>query len=146
MRLILSIITGILVGSVLATATDHVFHITQVYPPYGEPMFDAGLLFLALAYRAVFTILAGYITAMLARGKAKKAVLILGIINAIAWLGGTIALWEYATPWYNIAGIVTAIPLCLLGGRLSWGRQQVPLGKGCLGGKSEAEPFKEHNP
>ena len=129
MRLIISIVTGILVGSLLATATDHVFHVTEVYPPYGEPMFDGGLLFLALAYRVVFTIFAGYITAMLARDKAKKAVLILGIVNAIAWLGGTIALWEYATPWYNVAGIVTAIPLCMFGGRLYWAKQEVPVEK-----------------
>jgi len=125
MRLALSIITGILVGGGLATAVDHIFHMANVYPPYGEPMLNTSLLLLAFSYRAVFTVFAGYLTAMLARDKAGKAVLILGIINSVAWLAGTIALWEFAEPWYNIAGIVTALPLCLLGGKLYRGKSPV---------------------
>lgn len=117
-RLILSILAGIFIGALLSTGVDYVFHVLEMYPPYGEPMLDSGLLLLAFAYRAVFTVLAAYLTAVLAKDRAKKAVWILGIINSLAWLGGSVAMWEYAAAWYNIAGIVTGIPLCLLGGKL----------------------------
>jgi hypothetical protein len=118
MRLILSILAGWIIGAVLSVGTDHVLHITRVFPPYGEPMHNDGLLALAFAYRSVFSILACYLAAMWAKDNAKKAVWSLGIIGTILWLGGSIAMWEFAHPWYNIAGIVTAIPLALIGGRL----------------------------
>lgn len=117
-RLILSILGGWIVGAALSTGTDHIFHITNIYPPYGEPMLDNGLLLLAFSYRAVFTVLACYLAARWARDKAMKAVWSLGIIGMIFWLAGTIVMWEYAQPWYNIAGVVTAIPLALIGGKL----------------------------
>lgn len=117
-RLIFSIIGSWIVGAALSTGTDHIFHVTNVYPPYGEPMLDNGLLLLAFSYRAVFTVFACYLGAMWAKDNARKAVWALGIIGTVLWLGGTIAMWEFAQPWYNIAGIVTSIPLALLGGKL----------------------------
>lgn len=130
-RLILSIIGAWLVGALLSVGVDHILHVTNVYPPYGEATLDHGLLLLAFVYRAVFTVAAGYLAAMWARDKAVRAIWALGIIGTIAWLGGTVAMWEYAQPWYNIGGIVTAIPLALAGGKLyelrSRGRSASPL-------------------
>lgn len=123
-RLILSIIAGFFVTALLSTAVDHVFHTTGVYPPYGEPFFDTGLLALAFSYRAVFAVFGSYLTAVLARDQAMKAVLILGSIGSVIWLAGAIAMWEYASPWYNILGILTGIPLSLLGGKLYQSRIQ----------------------
>ncbi|OGU64460.1 MAG: hypothetical protein A3H45_01700 [Ignavibacteria bacterium RIFCSPLOWO2_02_FULL_55_14] len=57
------------------------FHITEVFPPYGQPMFDTGLLLLALAYRGVFTLFGCYIMAMIAKEKAMKAAIIVGSIR-----------------------------------------------------------------
>lgn len=97
-RLILSIIAGFFVTALLSTAVDHVFHTTGVYPPYGEPLFDIGLLALAFSYRAVFAVFGSYLTALLAKDQAMKAVLILGSIGSVIWLAGSIAMWEYASP------------------------------------------------
>ncbi|MBI3004570.1 MAG: hypothetical protein HYY49_04050, partial [Ignavibacteriales bacterium] len=104
-RLILSIIGSWIIGAALSTGTDHIFHVTNVYPPYGEPMMDNGLLLLAFSYRAVFTIFACYLAAIWAKDKARNAIWALGIIGTVLWLAGTIAMWEFAQPWYNIAGI-----------------------------------------
>src|SRR2546422_2272566 len=50
---------------VLSLGTDQVLHVLRVYPPWGEPM-AGGLFAVATAYRIVYTVLGGYITARLA--------------------------------------------------------------------------------
>jgi uncharacterized BrkB/YihY/UPF0761 family membrane protein len=100
-RLVLSIIAGLLITIILSSSVDHIFHTTGIYPPYGQPMFDTGLVLLAFIYRALFAILGAYVTATIAKEKAKKAVLIIGIIGSVLWLAGAIAFWNYIPAWYN---------------------------------------------
>lgn len=69
-RLVLAIVVAILINFILATAIDHLFHMTGVYPPYGEVYFDTDLYLLALGYRILITVFAAYITAMIAKEKA----------------------------------------------------------------------------
>jgi hypothetical protein len=114
-RFILSILAGLLLNIFLGGMSDHILHSTGVYPPYGEPMKNHGLLMLAFSYRAVFMVLGGYLTAFIARRKARKAAYILGILGAVIWLAGAIAMWDYAYPWYNIMGVILAIPLTMVG-------------------------------
>lgn len=113
-RLILSILAGFLTAAVLSSGVDHVFHTTGIYPPYGEPNLDDGLMFIAFAYRAVFSILGAYVTALIAKTQARKAVLIVGIVGSVLWLIGGIAMWEHAPAWYNIAGVITGVPFSLI--------------------------------
>jgi hypothetical protein len=117
-RLILSILSGFIFTAVLSTAVDHIFHVTEIYPPYGAPMRDHGLLLLAFTYRAIFSISGAYITAAIAREQAMKAVLIMGVIGSLLWLAGAIAMWEFAYPWYNILGVITGVPFSILGAKL----------------------------
>lgn len=114
-RLILSIVAGFLFTAIITTVVDHIFHVTKVYPPYGESYKDTGLYILASIYRAIFAITGAYITAWIAKDKAKKAVLILGIIGTLAWLAGLIKFWDFAPAWYNIGGLLLAIPYALTG-------------------------------
>src|SRR5689334_10220568 len=88
MKLFLSIIAGFAIGAILSIGTDHIFHVTGVYPPYGEPMHDNGLLLLAFIYRAIFDIGGAYVTAVIAKDKAMKAVIILGTVGSLLWLIG----------------------------------------------------------
>ena len=60
----------------------------DVYPPWGQPMFDTGQNLLALSYRLVYTILGGYITAGLAPHRPMRHVLILGIIGFVMATAG----------------------------------------------------------
>lgn len=114
-RLILSIIAGFLFTAIITTAVDHILHVTKVFPPYGEPFRETGLLILAFAYRALFAITGSYITARIAKEKARKAVLILGCIGTVAWLAGLIQFWNLAPVWYNIGGLISAIPYAFIG-------------------------------
>jgi len=117
-RLILAILAAILINFILTTVIDVVLHTTGVYPPWGQPYFDTDLYLLALGYRVLITIFAAYITAMIAKEQAKKALWISGIIGTILWLAGTIATQGLGPLWYGIVGAVTAIPLVLFGGWL----------------------------
>ncbi len=122
-RMIGAIIAGFIVCSILSMAMDHVFHITNIYPPYGQPMLNHGLLLLAFTYRIFFEVLGAYLTAVIAGvQKAMRAVLILGIIGSILWLLGAIAMREFAQPWYNILGVILGTPSALIGGKLYMAR------------------------
>jgi hypothetical protein len=90
-------------------------------------MHDSGLLLMAFTYRAIFAIAGAYITALIARESAMKAVWILGIIGSLLWLAGSIAMWEFAVPWYNILGVLTGVPFSLLGGKLYQRRLSLKL-------------------
>lgn len=118
-RLILAVLAGLITNVVLATAMDHLFHTTGVYPPYGQPFRETGPVMLAFTYRALFVILGTYLAARLAKDRAKQAVLTLGTIGSVLWLIGAITMWEYAPAWYNISGVVLGIPFALLGGILA---------------------------
>ena len=117
-RLILAILAAILINFILATAIDVILHTTGVYPPFGVPYFDTDLYLLALNYRVIITIFAAYITALIAKEQAKKALWISSIIGTVLWVAGTIAMREFGPLWYGVAGAVTTIPLVLFGGWL----------------------------
>ncbi len=123
-RLILAIIAAILINFILASAIDHGFHVAGIYPPYGEPMRDNGLMALAFSYRVVITIFAAYITAMIAREKAKTAIYFTGILGTILWLAGAIFAWDFGPAWYHIVGIASALPLAIAGWKLYERRTQ----------------------
>jgi hypothetical protein len=119
-RSILAILAGFLSVVVLSLGTDEILHLLHVYQPWGEAMHDPGLNALALAYRCVYTVIGGYVTARLAPRNPIRHVVILGIIGlAIATLGAVATIPMNLGPaWYPIALVVTALPLTWLGGLL----------------------------
>ncbi|HXG96157.1 MAG TPA: hypothetical protein VNJ06_03490 [Gemmatimonadales bacterium] len=120
-----AVVAGFVVVFVLSLGTDQVLHVLKVYPRWGEPM--AGALYvMATAYRIVYTILGGYITARLAPDAPVRHALILGLVGLVAGLLGVIA--NIAKPelgplWYPIAVLVTGPPCAWLGGVLYGNRQ-----------------------
>ena len=94
----------------------------EVYPPWGQPMYDTGLNALALTYRVIYTVLGGFITARLAPRAPMRHVTILGLIGLVAASAGAIVAITAADlgpSWYAIALAVTAYPCTWLGGRLA---------------------------
>lgn len=86
-RLILGIIAGLLTTAALSSAVDHILHTTGIYPPYGAPMFNQGLVALAFTYRAVFSVFGVYVASRIAQSKSATAARTLGIVGAvICWL------------------------------------------------------------
>lgn len=120
MRGVAAVVAGFLVVAILSLVTDQLMHVLGVYPPWTEPMQDTSDNLLALAYRVVYAVLGGVITAKLAPWAPMRHVHILAIVGTVlATIGaiGAIAM-GMGPAWYPVALAVTAYPTTWLGGRL----------------------------
>ena len=116
-----AVILGFVAVVVLSLVTDQLLHVLNVYPPWGEPMYDAGLNLLALGYRCVYTVIGCYIAARLAPRDPMRHALTLGMIGVFAATAGAIAsitAADLGPNWYPISLVVTAMPCAWLGGVL----------------------------
>jgi hypothetical protein len=117
---------GFLCTALLSVGTDAFLHARGIFPPTGQAMSD-GLFVLAAAYRLVFTVLGGYMTAGLAPRRPMTHVVILGTIGALAATGGAVATWnagpEFGPRWYPVLLVVTALPCVVAGGMWRLRRQ-----------------------
>ena len=120
MRSVVAILVGFVSVVALSLGTDQVLHVLNVYPPWGQPMFDPGLNLLALSYRMVYGVLGSYIAAALAPRNPMRHALILGFIGLpLSVLGVIAALKMNLGPvWYPVALMVTTLPCAWLGGVL----------------------------
>jgi surface polysaccharide O-acyltransferase-like enzyme len=111
---------GLLVIFVLSFATDQVLHMLEVYPPWGQPMYDKNDNLLALAYRIVYAVVGCYIAARLAPRNPMRHALALGVIGVVLSLAGAITAikMDMGPAWYPIALVLTALPCAWLGGVL----------------------------
>jgi hypothetical protein len=123
-RIILSVLAGVVATGIVSTLADFALHAAGLYPPYGQPMYDTPRLLLAFIYRALFAIGGAYLTAIIAKDRYRKSVIIVGIVGSILWLLGAIALWDLAAPWYNVSGVIFGVPFALIGGKLYENRQR----------------------
>ncbi len=115
-----AVLAGFVAVVVLSLGTDQVLHWLQVYPPWGQPM-AGGLFVVATAYRIVYTVLGGYLTARLAPHAPVRHALILGLVGLVPGVAGVmvaIAKPELGPLWYPIALAVTGLPCAWLGGVL----------------------------
>lgn len=118
LRSVASVASAFVTVFVLSLGTDQVLHVLEVYPPWGQPMYDTGLCLLALSYRIVYGILGGYIAARLAPRHPMRHALALGAIGFVLSLAGGIAMREFGPLWYSLAIVLTALPCAWLGGVL----------------------------
>jgi hypothetical protein len=126
-RSFVAVLLGFVAVVILSLGTDVIMHVTRVFPPWGQPMPD-GLFVLATAYRVIYTVAGGYITARLAPSQPMKHAIILGAIGFVAAVAGALATWKQlpglGPKWYPIALIVTSLPCTWLGGRLASSQQR----------------------
>jgi hypothetical protein len=120
-----AVLLGFFAVVVLSLGTDQLLHALEVYPPWGQPMYDTGLLLLALAYRSAYAVLGSYIAARLAPGNPMRHALVLGAAGLVLSLAGAIATipMDLGPSWYPIALVLTALPCAWLGGVLHRMRQ-----------------------
>src|SRR5439155_20689948 len=118
-RSVAAVVTGLLCVAILSLVTDELLHVLNVYPPWGQPMYGAGLNLLTLSYRSAYTVIGAYITAQMAPRNPMRHVWILAGIGLAAAIGGVIAalsMPNLGPAWYPIALALTAVPLTWLGG------------------------------
>jgi hypothetical protein len=122
---VVAILAGFLAVAVLSLGTDQLLHVLQVYPLWGQPMYETGLNALALSYRIVYTLVGGWLTARLAPRAPMRHVMVLALIGLAAGTAGAIVAITQADlgpSWYPIALAVTAYPCTWLGGLAGSGR------------------------
>lgn len=113
-----AVLGGLVAVFVLSLGTDQVLHTLQVFPPWGQPMYETGLLLLALAYRIVYGVVGGYIAARLAPRNPMRHALALGVVGLGLSTAGAIGMRDLGPSWYPIALVLTALPCAWLGGAL----------------------------
>lgn len=121
---------GFVVTAALSLGTDAVMHGTGAFPGWGQPMSD-GLFVWATAYRVVFTILGGYVTARLAPRRPMAHVVWLGVIGTVVATAGVAATWNagpaFGPRWYPVLLVLTALPCVCAGGRLCTGSSRLAV-------------------
>ena len=134
-----ALLAGFIVVVVLSLGTDQLLHVLEVYPPWGQPMYDTGLLSLALAYRCVYGVIGGYIVASLAPRNPMRHALISGVVGFVLSLVGGVAAMttrDLGPIWYPSALVVTAIPCAWLGGLLHRAKRGGQRGAASIGNVS----------
>jgi uncharacterized membrane protein len=111
-----AVLAGFLTVFILSVATDALLEYIGVLPAQTEGLFDTKLLVLALAYRSLYAMLGGYVTARLAPSNTMRHVAILGVLGTIGGIVGIFVGWNMSDHWYPIALAVTAFPLVWVGG------------------------------
>lgn len=76
-----AVFLGFFAVVVLSLGTDQVLHVLKVYPSWGQPMHDPGLILPALAYRIVYAVVGSHIAARLAPRNPMRHALALGVIR-----------------------------------------------------------------
>jgi hypothetical protein len=120
-----AVLAGLVAIVILSTAMDGVLHAIGVYPPPRQPMSD-GLYLLATAYRIVYGVAGGYITARLAPDRPTEHALALGWVGVVISVAGAAAMWAYGPAWYSLLVITIALPSALAGGHLHQVRSTPP--------------------
>jgi hypothetical protein len=115
-----AVLLGLFVIFVLSLVTDQVLHTLEIYPPWGQPMYDTGDNLLALGYRIVYSVVGCYIAARFAPRNPMHHALALGIVGVVLSLVGLMAAikMDLGPIWYPIALVLTALPCAWLGGAL----------------------------
>jgi hypothetical protein len=124
-RSLFAVIAGFAVVVAFSTGTDTIMHQQGIIPP--GPMWNPWHNALALAYRSLFSVAGGFVTAWLAPRSPMRHVIILAVIGTAGGIAGVLATWNLnlGPHWYPIALAVTAFPLVWLGGRLYLRRASV---------------------
>ncbi len=118
LRSIGAVLAGFIAVFVLSLVTDQILHALDVYPPWGQPMTDTGLLLLALTYRILYGVGGSYLVAMLAPRNPMRHAMVMGGIGFVLSIAGGIAMWDMGAHWYAVAVALTALPCAWTGAML----------------------------
>lgn len=129
-RIILAIIVGFIVWSILWVGSDMI--LMSVLPDwYGKHhkeleaavtnktafMSDSVILLIGLIRSMMFSIISGFLAALIAKENVKST-LGLGILLLAFGIFIQSVYWNYAPLWYHLSFLILLIPMTVLGGKL----------------------------
>ena len=121
-----AVFAGFVTVVILSTGTDFVLESLKIFPPQSDPgLYITWMLLLALAYRCVYTVAGGYVTASLAPNRPMRHVIILAFFGLAGGTAGVIIGWNMSHHWYPISILISAFPCTWLGGWLKIRRTTV---------------------
>jgi hypothetical protein len=118
LRHIGAVLAGIVIVVALSVITDMALQAT-IFPELAHKNAPDTLLLIATAYRTVYGILGGYVTAKLAPNVPMLDATVLGVIGTAAALAGALTMQGESAAWYPWTLVVLALPQTLLGGYLA---------------------------
>jgi len=118
LRHIGAVLAGIVVVVALSIVTDLALQST-IFPELAPKNAPNNLLLIATAYRTLYGVLGGYVTARLAPSTPMIDAAILGAIGVAASLAGALTMEGESASWYPWTLVVLALPQTLLGGYLA---------------------------
>jgi hypothetical protein len=113
-----AVLAGIVVVVALSIATDVALQST-IFPELEHKNAPNALLLIATAYRTVYGVLGGYVTARLAPNAPMIDATVLGVIGTAAALAGALTMQGESASWYPWTLVVLALPQTLLGGYIA---------------------------
>lgn len=115
-----AVLAGIVFIVIAHSGTDLVLEKLGIFPPPNQGFHVTWMVVTATVYRSVYTIIGGYITAMLAPTRPLLHAVILGVIGIVASIAGAIVMipLNLGPAWYPIALVILALPCTWLGGKL----------------------------
>jgi hypothetical protein len=113
-----AVLAGFVLGAVLSVGTDFMMDKMGIMSMENFKQTPFLIICVVIVYRFVFNVIGCYLTARLAPNKPMKHVIIIGIIGTVLGILGSVAMWDKAVPFYNIAIILISLPSAWLGGKL----------------------------
>ncbi len=117
-RSILSVLAGFALWTVLSLASNAALAaaVPGVFREDGSTD-SVGMLLLILVFSVVFSVIAGYVTALLAREKRKQHELALGLALLAVGIFVQIQYCDVMPVWYHVSFLAFLVPGVLLGAR-----------------------------
>ena len=117
LRSVGAVFAGFAAIAVLSTIADAAMHAAGIYPDTAQGPSDA-LFGMALAYRTLFGVIAGFIAAVLAPNHPMRHAVVLGGIGVAVSTAGAVAMWNVGPHWYPIAVALICLPSAMVGASL----------------------------
>lgn len=119
LRSILSVIAGNIVWTILWLGMSAVLANMYPYIADGKTKVESmSLLLFLLVYSIVISVIAGYVTALIARQKEIAHTFALGILQLALGIFFQSQSWNLLPIWYHLSFLLLLIPGNLLGGHL----------------------------
>ncbi len=113
-----AILIGFVLSAVLSVVTDILLEKLDWMSQANFAQTSLSVIILIVLYRFIYNTIGCFLIAKLAPNNPMKHVVIIGVIGTILSVLGSIAMWDKAIPFYNIAIILIAFPSAWVGGKL----------------------------
>lgn len=118
-RSILAVIAGSVTWMVTALGMDAILMslAPQWFGPNGK-VYSVPLMLFMMSYSLLFSVLGGYVAALIARRKEMLHAFVLGVLQLAMGIMATIQFFDTAPLWWHLTFLTLLIPASLFGGWL----------------------------